>query len=55
MSGARGDTLSAHADSARVVLARRTTLRYSGCDAWQGVASWLVPRRVRDFAWMEQL
>jgi hypothetical protein len=52
---ARGDTLGAHADSARVVLARRTTLRSSGCDAWHGVASWLVPRRVRDFAWMEQL
>lgn len=52
---ARGDTLGAHADSARVVLARRVTLRGSGCDAWHGVASWLQPRRVRDFAWMEQL
>jgi len=52
---ARGDTLAARTDSARVVLARRTTLRYSGCDAWHGVASWLAPRRVRDFAWMEQL
>jgi hypothetical protein len=52
---ARGDVLAAHADSARVVLARRTTLRYSGCDAWHGVASSLQPRRVRDFAWMEQL
>jgi len=52
---ARADTLAAHGDSARVVLARRVTLRYSGCDAWHGVASWLQPRRVRDFAWMEQL
>ena len=52
---ARGDTLAVRTDSARVVLARRTTLRYSGCDAWHGVASWLAPRRVRDFAWMEQL
>ena len=52
---ARADTLTAHRDSARVVLARRVTLRYSGCDAWHGVASWLQPRRVRDFAWMEQL
>jgi hypothetical protein len=52
---ARVDTVAAHADSARVVLARQMTLRYSGCDAWHGVASWLVPRRVRDFAWMEQL
>ena len=51
----RGDTLAAHADSARVVLVRRVTLRSSGCDAWHGVASWLQPRRVRDFAWMEQL
>lgn len=52
---ARADTLAPHADSARVVLARRVTLRASGCDAWHGVASWLQPRRVRDFAWMEQL
>jgi len=52
---ARHDTLAAHGDSARVVLARRVMLRASGCDAWHGVASWLRPRRVRDFAWMEQL
>ena len=52
---ARADTLLARTDTPRVVLARRTTLRYSGCDAWHGVASWLTPRRVRDFAWMEQL
>jgi hypothetical protein len=52
---ARSDTLAAHADSARVVLARRVTIRSSGCDASHGVASWLQPRRVRDFAWMEQL
>ena len=52
---ARADTLTPHADSARVVLARRVTLRASGCDAWHGVASWLQPRRVRDFAWMEPL
>ena len=52
---ARGDTVAAHADSARVVLARRVTIRSSGCDASHGVASWLQPRRVRDFAWMEQL
>lgn len=51
---ARADALAAHVDSARVVLARRTTLRYSGCDAWHGVASSLQLRRVRDFAWMEQ-
>ena len=50
---ARGDTLRARADTARVVLARRTTLRYSGCDAWYGVASWLQPRRVREYAWTE--
>ena len=50
---ARGDTLAARADTARVVLARRVTLRYSGCDAWHGVASWLQPRRVRDYAWTE--
>lgn len=52
---APADTLLSRTDSARVVLSRRTTLRYSGCDAWHGVASWLAPRRVRDFAWMEQL
>lgn len=52
---ARTDTLTPHADSARVVLARRVTLRSSGCDAWHGVASWLQPRRVHEFAWMEQL
>jgi hypothetical protein len=52
---ARGDTLAVHADSARVVLARGVTIRSSGCDAWHGVASWLQPRRVRDFAWIEQL
>ena len=52
---ARADTLTPRADTARVVLARRVTIRSSGCDAWHGVASWLHPRRVRDFAWMEQL
>jgi hypothetical protein len=52
---ARADTLAMRTDSARVVLARRVTLRSSGCDAWHGIASWLQPRRVRDFAWMEQL
>lgn len=51
----RGDTVTAHADSARVVLARRVTVRSSGCDAWHGIASALSPRRVRDFAWIEQL
>ena len=52
---ARGAAVAALNDSARVVLARRTTLRYSGCDTWHGVASSRQPRRVRDFAWMEQL
>ena len=52
---ARANTLTAPTDSTRVVLARRVTLRSSGCDAWHGIASWLQPRRVRDFAWMEQL
>ena len=52
---ARSDTLAARTGGARVVLSRRVTLRYSGCDAWHGVASWLRPRPVRDFAWMEPL
>lgn len=51
----RADTVATRADTARVVLARWVTLRSSGCDAWHGVASWLQPRRVRNFAWMEQL
>ena len=47
----RGDD-SVNANVA-VMLSHRTTIRYSGCDAWHGMASWLQPRRVRDYAWME--
>jgi hypothetical protein len=50
---ARTDTTVAGANASDVVLARRTTLRYSRCDARHGVASSLQPRRVRERAWME--
>jgi hypothetical protein len=47
------DSTAMHASSSRVVLTHRTTLRYSSCDAWHGVASWHEPHRVRDRAWSE--
>jgi hypothetical protein len=48
-----GDSAAVSAPSSNVVLTHRTTLRYSGCDAWHGVASWTKPHRVRDRAWAE--
>jgi hypothetical protein len=50
---AGADSDSTHARGGSVVLTHRTTVRYSGCDAWHGVASWLQPRRVRHYAWTE--
>jgi hypothetical protein len=50
---ASDDSTAMHASSSQVVLTHRTTLRYSRCDAWHGVASWHKPRRVRDRAWAE--
>ena len=52
---ARGpaDSTLTHDTSSTAVLSRRTTLRYSRCDAWHGMASWLIPRRARDYAWTE--
>jgi hypothetical protein len=50
---ARDDSAATHASPSHVVLTHRTTLRYSGCDAWHGIASWHEPHRVRDRAWAE--
>ena len=41
------------ATTSDVVLTHATTLRYSGCDARYGIASWLQPRIVRERAWSE--
>lgn len=48
-----GDSAAVSASSSSVMLTHRTTLRYSGCDAWHGIASWTKPHRVRDRAWAE--
>lgn len=45
------DSTASHASD--VVLTHATTLRYSGCDAQHGIASWLQPRRVHARAWSE--
>lgn len=50
---ARDDSVSAHTTSSSVELTHQTTLRFSRCDAWHGMASWLQPRRVREHAWSE--
>ena len=42
-----------HGNTAAVSLRHAITLRYSGCDAQHGVASWLQPRPVRERAWAE--
>jgi hypothetical protein len=47
------DADSTRVRATRVMLTRQTTLRYSGCDTWHGVASWQQPRRVRRYAWSE--
>ncbi|MFL5613469.1 MAG: hypothetical protein ACJ796_07415 [Gemmatimonadaceae bacterium] len=47
------DSTAVHASSSNVMLTHRTTLRYSGCDAWHGIASWHKPHRVRNRAWAE--
>jgi hypothetical protein len=36
-----------------VLLTHQTTLRYSRCDAWHGMASSLQPRHASDHAWIE--
>jgi Tfp pilus assembly protein PilX len=50
---ASSDADSTRMLATRVVLTRQTTLRYSRCDMWHGVASWQQPRRVRHYAWSE--
>lgn len=47
------DTTATDATSNEVMLTGATTLRYSGCDARHGIASWLEPRRVRERAFAE--
>lgn len=47
------DSVIAHATTSSVELTHQTTLRFSRCDAWHGVASSLQPRRVRQRAWSE--
>jgi hypothetical protein len=50
---ASSDTSVSHTITSDVRLTHATTLRYSGCDARHGIASWLQPRRVRQRAWSE--
>ena len=50
---ASSDASVSHAITSDVKLTHTTTLRFSGCDARHGVASWLQPRRVRERAWSE--
>jgi len=50
---ARDDSVIARTMSSSVELTHQTTLRFSRCDAWHGMASWLQPRRVREHAWSE--
>ena len=50
---ARDDSVIAHTLTSSVELTHQTTLRFSRCDAWHGMASWLQPRRVRQRAWSE--
>jgi hypothetical protein len=50
---ASADTTQMHASSFAVMLTHQTTLRYSGCDARHGMASWLAPRIVRERSWTE--
>ena len=50
---ARGDSVIARDTASSVELTHQTTLRFSRCDAWHGMASWLQPRRVRQRAWSE--
>ncbi len=47
------DATVSHSITSDVMLTHATTLRYSGCDARHGIASWLQPRRVRERAWSE--
>lgn len=51
LSRTDSDTMHALPDDVR--LTGQTTLRFSRCDAWHGMASWLQPRRVHDRAWLE--
>jgi len=50
---ARDDSVMAHGSTTSVELTHQTTLRFSRCDAWHGMASTLQPRRVREHAWSE--
>ena len=47
------DSLNTRAAAPAVVLTHRTSIRYSGCDASHGIASWLQPQRVSNYAWSE--
>ena len=47
------NTSASRGAKSNVVLTGGTTLRYSGCDARHGIASWLRPRVVRERAWSE--
>ena len=47
------NTSESRGAKSNVVLTGGTTLRYSGCDARHGIASWLRPRVVRERAWSE--
>ena len=49
----RNDSVIARGATASVELTHQATLRFSRCDAWHGMASWLQPRRVRERAWSE--
>ena len=50
---ARNDSVIANSTTANVELTHQTTLRFSRCDAWHGMASSLQPRRVRERGWSE--
>jgi hypothetical protein len=47
------NAVASRSTSSDVVLSHTTTLRYSGCDAQHGVASWQQPRHLRERAWAE--